>query len=109
MALILAVFGLGYVAMTRHQPGRSTRSLGFVGFEQAPVLAEEARNVRRTIPLATFFALGMIAIVYAGVSRAMVLHNGTAHVMAAAGQQGRACCSASAAVVRSRRPLSGCS
>jgi amino acid transporter len=62
--------------------------LGFVGFEQAPVLAEEARNARRTIPAATFFALGMIAIVYAGVSWAMAVHNGTSHVVAAAGQQG---------------------
>ncbi len=25
--------------------------LGFVGFEQAPVLAEEARNARRTVPV----------------------------------------------------------
>ena len=62
--------------------------LGFVGFEQAPVLAEEARNARRTIPLATFFALGMIAIVYAGVSWAMAAHSGTGRVVAAAGQQG---------------------
>jgi amino acid transporter len=62
--------------------------LGFVGFEQAPVLAEEARNARRTVPLATFFALGMIAIVYAGASWAMVAHNGTGHVVAAAAQQG---------------------
>jgi amino acid transporter len=62
--------------------------LGFVGFEQAPVLAEEARNARRTIPLATFFALGMIAIVYAGASWAMAAHNGTGHVVAAAAQQG---------------------
>ncbi len=36
--------------------------LGFVGFEQAPVLAEEARNARRTIPVATYVALGMIAV-----------------------------------------------
>ncbi len=62
--------------------------LGFVGFEQAPVLAEEARNARRTIPVATFFALGMIAVVYAGASWAMAVHNGDGHVVAAAGQQG---------------------
>ena len=42
--------------------------LGFVGFEQAPVLAEEARYARRTVPVATYLALGMIAVVYAGVS-----------------------------------------
>ncbi len=62
--------------------------LGFVGFEQAPVLAEEARNARRTIPVATYLALGMIAVVYAGASWAMAAHAGTSHVVAAAGQQG---------------------
>jgi amino acid transporter len=62
--------------------------LGFVGFEQAPVLAEEARNARRTIPVATYVALGMIAIVYAGASWAMAARNGASHVVAAAGQQG---------------------
>ncbi|MGH3189158.1 MAG: APC family permease [Streptosporangiaceae bacterium] len=62
--------------------------LGFVGFEQAPVLAEEARNARRTIPVATYVALGVIAVVYAGASWAMAAHAGTAHVVAAAGAQG---------------------
>ena len=62
--------------------------LGFVGFEQAPVLAEEARNARRTIPVATFLALGMIAVVYAGASWAMAVHAGTAHVVGAAAQEG---------------------
>ncbi|HVB43274.1 MAG TPA: APC family permease [Streptosporangiaceae bacterium] len=62
--------------------------LGFVGFEQAPVLAEEARNARRTIPVATFLALGLIAVVYAGASWAMAVHAGTAHVVAAAAQEG---------------------
>jgi amino acid transporter len=62
--------------------------LGFVGFEQAPVLAEEARNPRRTIPLATYLALGLIAVVYAGASWAMAARAGTSHVIAAATQQG---------------------
>ena len=62
--------------------------LGFVGFEQAPVLAEEARNPRRTIPVATYIALGMIAVVYAGASWAMAAHAGDAQVVAAAGKQG---------------------
>jgi amino acid transporter len=62
--------------------------LGFVGFEQAPVLAEEARNARRTIPVASYVALGMIAVVYAGASWAMAAHAGTGHVVAAAGRQG---------------------
>src|SRR5579859_1806699 len=62
--------------------------LGFVGFEQAPVLAEEARHPRRTIPIATYVALGAIAVVYAGASWAMAVRNGPGHVVAAAGQQG---------------------
>jgi amino acid transporter len=62
--------------------------LGYVGFEQAPVLAEEAKNTHRTIPVATYTALGMIAVVYAGVSWALAAHTGTSHVVAAAGRQG---------------------
>jgi amino acid transporter len=62
--------------------------LGFVGFEQAPVLAEEARNARRTVPVATYVALGLIAVLYAGVSWAMAARTGDGHVVAAAGAQG---------------------
>jgi len=62
--------------------------LGFVGFEQAPVLAEEARNARRTIPVATYLALGMIAVVYAGASWAMAAHAGQGRVVSAAAAQG---------------------
>jgi amino acid transporter len=62
--------------------------LGFVGFEQAPVLAEEARHPRRTIPVATYLALGAIAVVYAGAAWAMAAHAGQGHVVAAAGAQG---------------------
>ncbi|HWF79623.1 MAG TPA: APC family permease [Streptosporangiaceae bacterium] len=62
--------------------------LGFVGFEQAPVLAEEARNARRTIPLATYLALGVIAVVYAGASWAMAVHAGQSHVVAVAAKEG---------------------
>src|ERR1039458_3247583 len=62
--------------------------LGFVGFEQAPVLAEEARHPRRTIPLATYLALGAIAVVYTGAAWAMTAHTGQSHVVAAAAAQG---------------------
>lgn len=61
--------------------------LGFVGFEQAPVLGE-ARHSRRTIPAATYAALGAIAVVYAGAAWAMAAHAGDGHVAAAAAQQG---------------------
>jgi amino acid transporter len=62
--------------------------LGFVGFEQAPVLAEEARHPRRTIPVATYLALGAIAVVYAGTAWAMAAHVGQARVVATAAAQG---------------------
>jgi amino acid transporter len=64
--------------------------LGFVGFEQAPVLAEETRNPRRTIPAATYLALAVIAVVYAGAAWAMAAHAGPSHVVAAAAAQGPA-------------------
>jgi len=62
--------------------------LGFVGFEQAPVLAEEARHARRTIPVATYLALGAIAVVYAGAAWAMAAHAGQSRAVAVAAAQG---------------------
>ncbi len=62
--------------------------LGFVGFEQAPVLGEEARRPQRTIPAATYLALGVIAVVYAGAAWAMAAHAGDDRVVTAAGQLG---------------------
>ena len=62
--------------------------LGFVGFEQAPVLAEETKNPRRTIPAATYLALAVIAVVYAGAAWAMAAHAGPSRVVAAAAAQG---------------------
>jgi amino acid transporter len=62
--------------------------LGFTGFEQAPVLGEEARHPHRTIPVTTYLALAMIGIVYAGAAWAMAAHAGTGHVVAAATAQG---------------------
>ncbi len=62
--------------------------LGFIGFEQAPVLAEEAKNARRTIPIATYLSLGLIAIVYAGASWAMAASAGTGQVVKTAQTEG---------------------
>ncbi len=62
--------------------------LAFVGFEQSPVLGEEARNPRRTIPAATYTALAAIAVLYAAAAWAMEVHAGRAHVAAAAAAQG---------------------
>jgi amino acid transporter len=44
---------------------------GFIGFEQAPVYAEESKDPRRTVPMATYWALALMTVVYAGASWAM--------------------------------------
>jgi amino acid transporter len=62
--------------------------LGYVGFEQAPVFAEEARHPRRTVPVATYLCLGVIAVVYAGASWAMAVAYGDHQVTIVAQQQG---------------------
>jgi len=62
--------------------------LAFVGFEQSPVLGEEARNPKITIPAATYTALAAIAVLYAGAAWAMQAHTGPKHVAAAAAAQG---------------------
>jgi amino acid transporter len=41
--------------------------LGFTGFESSVVFSEESKNPRRTVPLATFTSIGIIAVLY-GVS-----------------------------------------
>ena len=37
---------------------------GFVGFESAAFYSEEARDSRRTVPMATYFCVGLIAVLY---------------------------------------------
>jgi amino acid transporter len=64
--------------------------LGFVGFEFGAGLSEEARRPKRTIPAATYLALGVIAVVYAGASWAMAAHYGTGHVAVVAAKLGPA-------------------
>jgi amino acid transporter len=61
--------------------------LGYVGFEQSPVYAEEARNPRRTVPMATFISLGLIAVVYAASSLAMAVAYGNGNVVGVAQRQ----------------------
>lgn len=61
--------------------------LAFVGFEQAVIYTEEARDQRRTVPRATYLALIGLAIVYAAASWAMDVHYG-AQTVATAQSQG---------------------
>ena len=50
---------------------------GFVGFECAAVFSEETREHARTVPTATFLALGSMAVLYAGSAWAMTVTLGT--------------------------------
>jgi amino acid transporter len=60
--------------------------LAFVGFEQAVLYTEEARDRRRTVPRATYLALAGLAVVYAAASWAMDVHYGTQTVTTAQNQ-----------------------
>jgi amino acid transporter len=50
--------------------------LGFVGFESAVVFTEESRNPRRTIPVATYLAIAIIAVLYGISAWAMAVSAG---------------------------------
>jgi amino acid transporter len=59
---------------------------GYVGVEQSPVLAEEAKHPRRTITVSTYTAVAGIGVLYASAAWAMDVHAGRAHVAATASQ-----------------------
>lgn len=61
-----------------------TATLGFVGFESAVVFSEESREPRRTVPLATYSAVAIIAVLYALSSWAMTVATGPADIVATA-------------------------
>ncbi|MFG1792802.1 APC family permease [Nocardia sp. NPDC049149] len=58
----------------------------FIGFEATAIYGEETRDPRRTIPRATYIAVGTIGVLYAVVSWAVVLAFGSDGVAAAAGE-----------------------
>jgi amino acid transporter len=62
--------------------------LGFVGFEQSAVFSEEVRDPRRTVPIATYLSLAVIAVVYATASWAMAVAYGENNVVNTAREQG---------------------
>jgi amino acid transporter len=64
-----------------------TAITGYVGFEGAPVFSEESKDPRRTVPAATYLALGVMAVLYAGTSWAMSVTVGPDRVVQAAQQQ----------------------
>jgi amino acid transporter len=103
VVLVLAVAGLGDPAaglpLTSLRPGDLfghagvgallvTALLGYIGFEASAVFSEEARDPGRTVPVATFVSLLLIAVVYTLASWAMSVHYGDDQVAAVAGEQG---------------------
>lgn len=62
--------------------------LSFVGFELTVVYSEEAKDARRTVPLATYICLSIIATVYTAAAWAMGYSYGTANVGAVARENG---------------------
>ena len=56
----------------------------FVGFEATAIYSEEAKDPRRTVPIATYVAIIVIGVLYAVASWAVVLAFGSANVAAAA-------------------------
>lgn len=61
--------------------------LGFVGFEAATVFSEETKHPRRTVPIAMYTAIGIIALVYALASWAMSVAVGPDEIATVAGEE----------------------
>ncbi|HEX4814655.1 MAG TPA: APC family permease, partial [Nonomuraea sp.] len=59
-------------------------TLGFVGFESSVVFSEESREPRRTVPLATYSAVAIIAFLYALSSWAMTVATGPGDIVSTA-------------------------
>jgi amino acid transporter len=60
--------------------------LGFVGFEAATVFSEESKNPRRTVPMAMYVAITLIALLYAVGAWAMSVAVGPENIAAMAGE-----------------------
>jgi amino acid transporter len=62
--------------------------LGFVGLEGSAVYSEESKDPRRTVAVATFGTLAVMAVLYVGASWALAAHYGPGNVSAVAGELG---------------------
>jgi amino acid transporter len=60
--------------------------LGFVGFEAATVFSEESKNPGRTVPMAMYVAISLIAVLYALGAWAMSVAVGPENIAALAGE-----------------------
>lgn len=61
--------------------------LGFIGFEAATVYAEESRQPRRTVPIATYASVIILALLYAFASWAMTVAVGTDSIVTASREE----------------------
>lgn len=61
--------------------------LGFIGFESSVVFSEEARDPRRTVPVATFLSVALIAVLYTFASWAMSVATGPDRIVDESGAQ----------------------
>ncbi|WFE64968.1 APC family permease [Micromonospora sp. WMMD714] len=60
---------------------------GFVGFESSVVFSEESKDPKRTVPLATYLSVAIIAGLYALSSWSMTVAVGPENISATAGEQ----------------------
>ncbi|HEY8473115.1 MAG TPA: APC family permease, partial [Natronosporangium sp.] len=60
--------------------------LGFVGFEAATVFSEESKNPRRTVPVAMYTSITIIAVLYALAAWGMAVAVGADQIAAQAGE-----------------------
>ena len=61
---------------------------GFVGFESAAFYSEEAKNSQRTVPIATYVCVGLIALLYCLSSWGLSVVVGPNQIVAQSGKQG---------------------
>lgn len=77
--------------------------LGFVGFESAVVFSEESKDPRRTVPTATYIAVGGTALLYAFGSWAMTVATGPDQIVARSRAEGLTWSSTSPRGISGRR------
>lgn len=62
--------------------------LGSVGFESSVVFSEESKHPRRTVPVATYVSVGLIAALYTFASWAMTVATGPDRIVEVSREQG---------------------
>lgn len=82
----ISVSAFGAASMTTGNLGVALVFIvsAFIGFEATAIFGEEARNPRRTIPLATFLAVSLIAVFYAFSTWIIALNYGPSNIAEAA-------------------------